>query len=214
MLAGALPISSRGPSFRGPAAGAAISGRSPISHPDNPGVPLGAVRLERLLGSRDLPNPVAAGGGGGDTDCPVVVPRVLDPVGEVGSLLRSVEAHYSGPVGPAYGLHRSCLGLHVGSADGTSLQGHSHSPGLFSQDYPGEGLADLLAKQAVVECDGLFVPKFSATFFMAPKKGGKWRPILNLRPLNKFIVLFRTDSGWKPYPVFSISFVQAFGFLP
>ena len=51
-----------------------------------------------------------------------------------------------------------------------------------------EELHELLRKGAVVPCSQSFVPRFCATFFLTPKKGGKWRPILNLRPLNKFIV--------------------------
>lgn len=49
-------------------------------------------------------------------------------------------------------------------------------------------LHELLLKRAIVPCPRGFLPSFCATFFLAPKKGGKWRPILNLRPLNKFIV--------------------------
>ena len=49
-------------------------------------------------------------------------------------------------------------------------------------------LDDLLEKQAVIRCSPRFIPRFSSIFFMAPKKGNKWRPILNLRPLNKFII--------------------------
>ena len=51
-----------------------------------------------------------------------------------------------------------------------------------------EELVGLLQKNAAVRCPQGFVPRFCATFFLAPKKGGKWRPILNLRPLNKYIV--------------------------
>lgn len=29
----------------------------------------------------------------------------------------------------------------------------------------------------------------SSTFFLAPKRGGKWRPIISLGPLNRFFRL-------------------------
>ena len=48
-------------------------------------------------------------------------------------------------------------------------------------------LRDLITKRAVFEVEHLPPGFFMSTFFLAPKKGGKWRPILNLRPLNRFI---------------------------
>ena len=44
-----------------------------------------------------------------------------------------------------------------------------------------------LKKRAIVPFRGRGFPLFSATFFLTPKKDGRWRPILNLRPLNRFI---------------------------
>ena len=49
-----------------------------------------------------------------------------------------------------------------------------------------EEINKLLDKQAIRPFKG---PSFfMSTFFLTPKKGGKWRPILNLKPLNQFIV--------------------------
>ena len=57
-------------------------------------------------------------------------------------------------------------------------------------------LHDLLGKGAVHEVPRLPQGFFMSTFFLAPKKGGKWRPILNLRPLNRFIrpTAFRMET--------------------
>jgi len=51
-----------------------------------------------------------------------------------------------------------------------------------------EELCQLLLKRAVVTCPVGYRPRFMSTFFLAPKKGGLWRPILNLKPLNVHIV--------------------------
>ena len=48
-------------------------------------------------------------------------------------------------------------------------------------------LQSLITKEAVVGVKELPADFFMATFFLAPKKGGKWRPIINLKPLNRFI---------------------------
>ena len=51
-----------------------------------------------------------------------------------------------------------------------------------------EEVRALLAKEAIVPLTGLHPDMVTSMFFLAPKKNGQWRPILNLRPLNKFIV--------------------------
>ena len=51
-----------------------------------------------------------------------------------------------------------------------------------------EEVRSLLAKNAIVPLMGLHPEMVTSTFFLAPKKNGKWRPIINLKPLNRFIV--------------------------
>ena len=48
-------------------------------------------------------------------------------------------------------------------------------------------ITQLLTKRAIVPVYPPFRRGFWSTFFLAPKKTGDWRPILNLKPLNKFI---------------------------
>jgi hypothetical protein len=48
-------------------------------------------------------------------------------------------------------------------------------------------VAALLKKQAIVRVFPPFRKGFWSTFFLAPKKTNDWRPILNLKPLNKCI---------------------------
>ena len=59
-------------------------------------------------------------------------------------------------------------------------------------------IISLLAKKAIQRVSGLDqMSGFMATFFLTPKKKqGEWRPILNLKPLNKFIrpPRFRMES--------------------
>ncbi len=45
----------------------------------------------------------------------------------------------------------------------------------------------LLTKRAIVQLPNLAPSGFYSTFFLTPKKSGEWRPILNLKPLNKYI---------------------------
>lgn len=45
----------------------------------------------------------------------------------------------------------------------------------------------LLSKRAVVRLSRRPAGAVISSFFLAPKKNGKWRPILNLKPLNRFI---------------------------
>ena len=47
-----------------------------------------------------------------------------------------------------------------------------------------EEVRALLAKEAIVPLTGLHPDMVTSMFFLAPKKNGQWRPILNLRPLN------------------------------
>ena len=50
-----------------------------------------------------------------------------------------------------------------------------------------EEVAALIAKKAISPVFPPFIGGFWSTFFLAPKKTGDWRPILNLKPLNRFI---------------------------
>jgi hypothetical protein len=54
----------------------------------------------------------------------------------------------------------------------------------------------LLIKQAISPVYPPFGDGFWSTFFLAPKKTGDWRPILNLKPLNKYVkpLKFRMDT--------------------
>jgi hypothetical protein len=55
---------------------------------------------------------------------------------------------------------------------------------------------DLIEKQAIYLIHPPFQEGFWATFFLAPKKTGEWRPILNLKPLNQFIKP-QKNSEWR-----------------
>ncbi len=57
-------------------------------------------------------------------------------------------------------------------------------------------VSELLAKGAIYPVFPPFREGFWSTFFLAPKKTGDWRPILNLKPLNQFIKprRFRMES--------------------
>jgi hypothetical protein len=50
-----------------------------------------------------------------------------------------------------------------------------------------EEVSALLIKQAIYPVYPPFGDGFWSTFFLAPKKTGDWRPILNIKPLNKSI---------------------------
>ena len=47
-----------------------------------------------------------------------------------------------------------------------------------------EEIQSLLWKGAIVRTNGTEGPLFRSSFFLVPKKGGTWRPIINLGPLN------------------------------
>ena len=47
-----------------------------------------------------------------------------------------------------------------------------------------EEMLALHRKGAISRTTGVEGPLFRSSFFLAPKKNGSWRPILNLRPLN------------------------------
>ena len=59
-----------------------------------------------------------------------------------------------------------------------------------------EEIQGLLRKEAVIRVPDPSRLLFSSHFFLAPKKGGMWRPIINLRPLNRHIrpPRFRMDT--------------------
>ena len=59
-----------------------------------------------------------------------------------------------------------------------------------------EEVKALLLKKAIYPIFPPFEEGFWSTFFLAPKKTGDWRPILNLKPLNKYIKpkWFRMES--------------------
>ena len=46
---------------------------------------------------------------------------------------------------------------------------------------------DMLLKSAIRPVKGNPHERFYSRIFLAPKKGGKWRPVINLKPLNQFI---------------------------
>ena len=47
-------------------------------------------------------------------------------------------------------------------------------------------IAELITKEAVEEVD-FCQARFVSPMFIVPKKGGKWRPVLNLKSLNQYI---------------------------
>jgi hypothetical protein len=59
-----------------------------------------------------------------------------------------------------------------------------------------EEVEKLLGKRAIYKIFPPFQTGFWATFFLAPKKTGDWRPIINLMPLNLYIrpKRFRMES--------------------
>ena len=70
-----------------------------------------------------------------------------------------------------------------------------------------EEIAALLRKKAIRRrLDSEPPPRFQSRFFLAPKKGGTWRPILNLRPFNRGFVKprkFRMETLADITPVLS-----------
>ena len=57
-------------------------------------------------------------------------------------------------------------------------------------------LSEMLKKRAIEEVDRNS-PGFYSTFFLVPKKDGGWRPVLNLRPPNKYMkyTKFRMETN-------------------
>jgi hypothetical protein len=45
----------------------------------------------------------------------------------------------------------------------------------------------LLAKDAITRLWSRASDGFFSTFFLTPKKSGEWRPIINLKPLNRYL---------------------------
>jgi len=45
----------------------------------------------------------------------------------------------------------------------------------------------LLAKGAIQQAKDKEIPRFYLRLFLVPKKGGQFRPVINLKPLNRWI---------------------------
>lgn len=69
-------------------------------------------------------------------------------------------------------------------------------------------ITDLLLKGAITPLDADHnMPLYRSVFFLAPKKTGDWRPIINLRPLNSLYVRpqkFRMETLHQIVPTLSI----------
>lgn len=69
----------------------------------------------------------------------------------------------------------------------------------------------LLQKSAVESLHPPYPPGFFSKIFLVPKSGDRWRPVIDLSALNRFIIPPPPPSRWRLYTMFGIPFNQETG---
>ena len=136
-------------------------------------------------------------------------PQAPPPTGPVGGRLGQFATAWSRITTDSWALQTIRVGYRLEFTEPPEHLGiHRETPIPLERELAASlksELSKLLTKRAVLEAKHLPEDFFMSTFFLAPKKGGKWRPILNLKPLNRYIrpKRFRMETLHSIIPMLS-----------